>query len=384
VAALRTIRLDCDTLHFTGERMHTIESAPEAPRSAEIRLPEMRSPGITEHPFQFSGDAHEYFRIWIVNLALSIVTLGIYSAWAKVRTNRYFYANTWVAGAPFQYLAQPLPILKGRLIAITVFGSYVLSGHFSPKLQLALAGVVALVAPWMVVRALRFHARYSAWRSLNFRFVGAYGDAYIRYLLLLLLIPLSLGFAYPYVKWQQRRFVVEGHRFGGKAFTFQATSGDFFPPYLIAMGLGFLWVVVVAIGSASLVFAGGSTDGPPAHWVIYAIVGFEYAGFFLIGIYVVSRITNLVYNKAELDGHRMRSTLRARDLIRLYAVNTVAILFTFGMLIPWAMIRMAKYRAAQLALLACGDLDTFVAVASAEEGATGAELDVLFDVDLGF
>src|SRR5579862_7615912 len=110
--------------------MNTVESAPEAPHSAEIRLPEMRPSEVSKHPFEFTGDAHEYFRIWIVNLALSIVTLGIYSAWAKVRTNRYFYANTWVAGAPFQYLAQPLPILKGRIIAVTVFGSYVLSGHF--------------------------------------------------------------------------------------------------------------------------------------------------------------------------------------------------------------------------------------------------------------
>jgi uncharacterized membrane protein YjgN (DUF898 family) len=366
--------------------MNTVESAaPEAPRSAEIRLPEMRSPGFTEHPFQFTGDAHEYFRIWIVNLALSVVTLGIYSAWAKVRTHRYFYANTWVAGAPFQYLAQPLPILKGRLIALSIFGSYVVSGHFSPKLQLALAGVVALIVPWMVVRGLRFHARYSAWRSLNFRFVGGYGAAYLRYLLIpLLVIPLSLGFAYAYVKWQQRRFVVEGHRYGGKAFRFHATSSDFFPPYLVAIGLGFLWVIFVVFVMMSLMFAGGQAAVPPEKWKIYSIAAFEYVGFFLIGIYVVARITNLVYNKAELDGHHLRSSLRARDLIVLYVGNTLAILLSLGMLIPWAMIRMAKYRASQLTLLASGDLDTFVAVASAEEGATGAEMDVLFDVDLGF
>src|SRR5689334_7776283 len=129
--------------------MHTVELPPAAASSAATPVPEARAAGFTEHPFQFTGDAREYFRIWIVNLALSVVTLGIYSAWAKVRTNRYFYANTWVAGAPFQYLAQPLPILKGRLIAVAVFGSYVVSGHVSAKLQLALAGVVALIVPWM-------------------------------------------------------------------------------------------------------------------------------------------------------------------------------------------------------------------------------------------
>ncbi|MED5348372.1 MAG: DUF898 family protein, partial [Pseudomonadota bacterium] len=45
----------------------------------------------TQERFQFHGEGGEFFRIWIVNLVLSIVTLGIYSAWAKVRTKRYFY-----------------------------------------------------------------------------------------------------------------------------------------------------------------------------------------------------------------------------------------------------------------------------------------------------
>ena len=34
---------------------------------------------------QFNGKGFEYFKIWIVNIFLTIVTLGIYSAWAKVR-----------------------------------------------------------------------------------------------------------------------------------------------------------------------------------------------------------------------------------------------------------------------------------------------------------
>jgi len=363
--------------------MSAVEVASGAGAGAAWSEPAI-APHPVEHRFEFSGDAREYFRIWIVNLALSVVTLGIYSAWAKVRTNRYFYANTWVANSPFQYLAQPIPILKGRIIAVAIFGSYVLSGHFSAKLQLALAAVVALVAPWMVVRGLRFHARYSAWRSLNFRFVGTYGDAYIRYLLMAFIIPLTLGFGYAYVKFQQRQFVVTGHRYGGKEFKFEATAGDFFPPYLAAMGLGFLWIVFVFFVLFAWLMSSHEAGELPAHWRIYSVVGLEYLGFFLIGIYVVSRITNLVYNKAELAGHRFISTLGAREMMWLYAGNTLAILCSLGMLIPWAMIRMAKYRAAHLSLFVNGDLDAFVAEASGEEGATGAEMDMLFDVDLGF
>jgi uncharacterized membrane protein YjgN (DUF898 family) len=55
------------------------------------------------HRFEFRGSAGEFFRIWIVNVALILITLGIYSAWAKVRTRRYFYGNTFVAGNAFDY-----------------------------------------------------------------------------------------------------------------------------------------------------------------------------------------------------------------------------------------------------------------------------------------
>ena len=69
---------------------------------------------------EFTGRAGEFFGIWFVNLSLSILTLGIYSAWAKVRTERYFYGNTRLAGAAFEYFASPIAILKGRLIAYAV------------------------------------------------------------------------------------------------------------------------------------------------------------------------------------------------------------------------------------------------------------------------
>ena len=38
----------------------------------------------------FKGTTRDYFRLWIVNLCLTLFTLGIFSAWAKVRKKRYF------------------------------------------------------------------------------------------------------------------------------------------------------------------------------------------------------------------------------------------------------------------------------------------------------
>src|SRR5215831_507648 len=82
------------------------------------------APAPVEHRFEFRGEEREYFRIWIVNLALTIATLGIWSAWAKVRKQRYFYSSTLLDGSAFGYHGEPLRILKGRLIAAVLVAAY--------------------------------------------------------------------------------------------------------------------------------------------------------------------------------------------------------------------------------------------------------------------
>src|SRR5260370_8359218 len=84
------------------------------------------------HPVEFTADAGEYFRIWIVNLALAIVTLGIYSAWAKVRKRRYFYGHTRVDGDTFDYRPNPIAILKRRLIPVAPSPSFSPHSPFPP------------------------------------------------------------------------------------------------------------------------------------------------------------------------------------------------------------------------------------------------------------
>ena len=61
-----------------------------------------------ELPFAFNGSGKEYFGIWIVNILLSIITIGIYSAWAKVRNKRYFNGHTELDGHRFDYHASPI------------------------------------------------------------------------------------------------------------------------------------------------------------------------------------------------------------------------------------------------------------------------------------
>ncbi|MEO8460898.1 MAG: YjgN family protein [Dokdonella sp.] len=358
-----------------------VELPPDAPPlpEAQAAVPDV------EYPIQFDGRAGEYFRIWIVNLALGIATLSLYGAWAKVRTQRYFYGNTRLAGVAFEYLAKPLPILKGRLIALAVFAAYVLAGQVDIRIQLSLALVILLLTPLLVVRGAMFRARYSSWRGLQFRFMPAYGQAYFCYLFLLFPMIFTFGLLYPLIKAKQKEFLVQNHRFGGVGFGFRATTGQFYKIYLIA------WAVL-AVGSAVVVGAligivapmkTGNAGAEPSAWVGIAMVVPIYAMYFVIFAFIAAAVTNLVFNHIDIGPHRMRSTLRGSRLLWIYFSNTVAILASIGLLIPWAMVRLARYRADNLFVIARGDLGAFAGEPQGEVGAAAAEIDNVFDIDIG-
>ena len=351
------------------------EPAPHTPPP----LPEAR------HRPVFTGTAAEFFGIWIVNVVLSILTLGIYSAWAKVRTERYFYSNTRLAGAAFEYTADPISILKGRLIAYAFVIALVLSSKFMPVLYLMLIMGVALIMPALRVWSLRFQARNSVWRGLSFRFDQPVGDAYMPFFLWNIITAISATLLYPMASVAKQQFVVEGHRFGVKRFTFKGDSGQYYPAYFVALGLGVLCfiagVMVMVVGGAGGDVAESSDRFAVAMGLFMLIF---YGGLFFVLSYLRVRYTNLLWQNSSLVLHRFESTLRVRDVMWIYASNLVAILCTLGLAVPWAKIRLARYRAEHFTLIATGDLNDFVAASEMRAGATGAELVDALDAGFDF
>jgi Zn-dependent protease with chaperone function len=82
-----------------------------------------------------------------------------------VRTLRWFYGHTVLDGQTFSYLATPMQILKGRLIALVALVAYYAVSIFAPLFSLVLIAAFFIALPWIVVASLRFHARMSAYRG---------------------------------------------------------------------------------------------------------------------------------------------------------------------------------------------------------------------------
>ncbi len=338
----------------------------------------------TRHTPEFHGRAGEYFGIWIVNLVLTVLTLGIYSAWAKVRTQRYFYANTRLADAPFEYLADPITILKGRLITYAVLIALVVGLKLNLLwLVIPLYVVIMLLYPWLIQLSLRFRARYSAWRGLRFQFDGTVKDAYIAYMLLPILAVFTMYLLIPWVVREQQKYMVNHHGFGGRRFALEGELGKYFPPFLIAFGLGIAMFVIFIVATFTVALANGPMgENAPMPPGMMAVIVFLYAGMIGLTVFVRTRFLNLMWNNTRLGEHRFESRLQARRMLWLYLSNGIAILFSLGMAIPWALVRMARYRLSCLTLIAEGSLDDFVASAGAAQSATGAEFSDALDLDL--
>lgn len=352
--------------------------------------------------FEFHGQTGQFFRIWIVNVVLSILTLGIYSAWAKVRTKRYFYGSTVLDGASFEYHATPMQILKGRLIAFALLVVYGVANSLNPLAGMALLAVWLFLFPWVANLSLRFNARMSSYRNVRFGFEGSYGKAFLTFVVLPAAGLLSLGLLAPVAHRALSHYLAQNYRFGGKKFHAQLPLGRFYVLYLNGIGLFILASAILGVASITLLgfteFLQGATkgqipdiaqEGETAPLTIFVVIGYiitavTYIVFLMIAPYIRAGVRNLVFGGLQLEGgHRFKSSLSPWRFAWISVSNLVAIVATLGLMLPWARIRMARYLAGHTAMNPAGDLSGFVSALETDQQAFGSEMADLAGIDIG-
>ena len=135
---------------------------------------------IDAHPLEFTGSGGEYFRVWIVNVLLSIVTLGIYTPWARRRTAQYFYSHTLVAGSPLEFTAQQRKMVMGFVLLMLITLAYNIAANTG---QDAAVGVLlltgAVLSPLIWGSAMRFRLGATRWRGLRLQFTAHWKEVYL-------------------------------------------------------------------------------------------------------------------------------------------------------------------------------------------------------------
>jgi uncharacterized membrane protein YjgN (DUF898 family) len=324
----------------------------------------------TAHGLMFSGSGAEYFRIWIVNLLLTVATLGIYSAWAKTRRLQYFYRNTQLAGASFDFRGDPKAILRGRILAVALLAAYHYAFGFSLR-----AGVITIVLllvglPFMMRSALRFRLSNTVYRGLPFGFAGSVKQAYLVYLVpvavfvlpgaLVALMPGSpiagavflLYLGWPLMHGAMKAYQHRNLMAGDQRAAFPLGMTNLAKPYVfvVLMGLGALVLMAVAIG-LTVFLARGRKD---AAFVTFlpAILGIvtAYLVLLLTGPYITVRMNNLAWSATSFPGVRITCAMRVWPYLRLQVVNVLLTLLTLGLFRPFAVVRTWRYRVAHVTI----------------------------------
>jgi len=333
----------------------------------------------------FTGSASEYFGIWIVNVLLTIVTLGIYSAWAKVRRNRYFYGNTVILDRSFEYHAKGMQIFLGRLIVIGVLIAINILSLIHPLFSILTTVAIFAGLPFLLKRGLRFSARVTSYRNVRFDFVGSAWGAFVAVMLGSFVAFVSLGILAPLASRWLWRYIFNNMRYGDREFVtevrLKSLYGVWWLPALMVV-LGAALMGIVAAGAAAAMNEEGSAMAfSPIHF-LFILVFVVYGAAALI--YRIG-VRNVVWSAAKLDGrHQLFSDVPPWTYVWIAVTNVIVTIFTLSLMRPWAAVRMARFITEHTGITVVGDLGEVLSSIEASGAAISAEYMDMEGFDFGF
>jgi uncharacterized membrane protein YjgN (DUF898 family) len=373
---------------------------------------------------KFTGTGSEYFRIWIVNLLLTIVTLGFYFPFAKARRLRYFHGNTLVGGHALGFHGDPWKMLRGYVLMLVFGAAYLGAGKISPMAGAVAAVAFALLWPALWYSSLRFRLANTSWRGLRLRFNGSMGGAYAA--LVPVLLPVALmatagaigqpdaasgappapglgsmiaGFVVigavllllPLMPWllaRLKRYQHGHYQFTDETTQLEARTRSFYGLMLRTFGVSLIPFAMI-IGAFALMvpaFKHGGVGTAIGASVLGGLL--VLAGYLLLLVltqsYMTARMQNLVWGTTRSPRLRFSSRLKVRSVIGLMLTNLLLTVVTLGLYRPFAAVATAKLRLEAVSLEAHGDIDQWTASAAQRmNDATGDAAGDLFGIDVG-
>lgn len=410
-----------------------------APQSPDPRAVRAAGSGIEKFPVEFTGSGSEYFRVWIVNVLLSIVTLGIYTPWARRRTAQYFYSHTQVAGSPLEVVAEQRRMVFGFLAFAGLYLAYQLAAETGQQLaaSLLMFGFAAL-APFLWASAMRFRLGATRWRGIRMGFTASWKEVYLAswpvfaiaalwtavffiagaispqvpigtagaeapmrlpapttpvIALVVLGVVLTL-LCVIRLEYNYRRLLVARARIGGQAGRWKPVYSDFVKVWLATALFFMIAMVVVAVSFSSLTVAVGYlVKGWLGSSIVVAIlVGILAFVVLLLLMFLLSvparayreaRIFQLVWNNIGFTQIvRTKTSLRTAAFIWLKVKNLLLTLVTLGFYRPFAVASEYAAKVGSVTLYVKGGTEQLVGELVQQQGAFGDAAADAFGLDL--
>lgn len=315
-------------------------------------------PGESEvYWLTFHGTGGSLFGIQIVNMLLTILTLGGYYFWGKSKVRTYILSQIEFAGDRFAYHGTGKELLMGFLKAVLIFGVPLAVLLLGPELGgasetvngvsfLIAYGVAFLFVPVAKVGARRYRMSRTSWRGIRFSFRGQIMDFFKLLMKGQFLTMLTFGLYYPYFETRKHGFMVDHSYFGNQKFNFDGHGRDLWRPYITAM--------LLAPFTLGL------------YWFWFFAEKHRY-----------------FWDNTSVGYARFRSTMTGGAYLWLWVGNILLLVVTLGLAWPWVVVRNAQFTFRYLTLE--GSLDLAEIQQEAQFASpTGEGLASFLDLDSGF
>lgn len=376
-----------------------------APDSAPFRASAFRTRLV------FDGQGAEYFRIWVVNLLLTLLTLGAYSAWAKVRKARWFAQHTSLLGDRFDYHGDPWRILAGRVLGLLLLAGWTWAFDLSVWLGWAVLGLLLVAGPALFAGAQRFKLANTSWRGLRFGFQASRLEIYQVCLPLLVLWTLGSAMSHagvpdqwvlwssvplilllPWAHARLKRLQHARASYGDRAFSFEpagkALYGLYIKGLLMAAVVTIAGAVLILLASAFILDRNRSAAGRDE---VFSLVLTSALVCLLLWVLVwpwfAARAQQIVWGHTRLAGGvGFAGQMRGGTLCRLVMRQMLFTVLTAGLYWPFAAVAIARYRIESLMIVSdipLSEVSVHAAPLSSGPAAGDASAD-LFGLDLGW
>lgn len=389
-------------------------SAQQSAGFREVRAPrDAHQLGLT-----FSGSGAEYFRIWIVNLLLILLTLGLYLPWAKVRKLRYFYNHTDVGGYALDFHGKPWRMLRGTLFMGAFLLVYSNAARFAPLAGLVATVMFVAVWPALVRASMQFRLANTSWRGMRFAFRGDVAGAYraLALPMALALLPFAwlgtsaaqdprsalanvawAGAAFavfvvsaPFFYWLFKRYQHGGYSYASLRVELRAGVGSVYGVFLRSLGLVLLCALGIGLLYTLLVLGakGSGSSNAKAFGAFAAGIALALSSYFIVVVlirsYWGSRAQNLIWSRTGNRVLRFRSSLSFRRLLGLTVKNWLLMALTLGLYWPFAAVAVYRLRVEAITLVSRVAMDELAsAVQRYRDDATGDMAADLMGLDFG-
>lgn len=325
----------------------------------------------------FTGTGMEMFKIYAVNILLTIITFGIYYVWGKTRLRRYIWGKSLVFHEPLEYTGTGWEIFRSLLIVGSLFFvvnigiTLAAAGNLTISIIASLIwlAVIMLLTPYSLYCAMRFRFSRTYWRGIRGRMGGSALRFGVKGVLLGLLLVVSLGFAYPFVYQKLAAYAVSQARFGSASFRLENKAGALAKHFIPC------W-----IGSIAMLIPGLVTQNEFVLIVCMLLISVLWLVFPAIQLNWLLGGIRLSDEHNEL---RLSATVPLVGFLVLNVTNILATVLTLGLAWPWARARRLRYIASYLTIR--GNLD-WASISQSPEAPVeyGEGLFSVLDLDLGF